>query len=186
MRGVQPGTAAAADALAQRRVGGDGVHHREGDGPEAGRRAHARLTRNSRGDSHVLSTRLHEERRAGAAQPWLRAGVPGAHRRSGGRGAAQGPDHHLPARRGGRPQHGRAVRRARLLRRASEHRHSAAERRPTAPSISTASSASTRGWRRSSRCGTRASWRSSTRRARPTARARTSTRRTTWSRRRPA
>ena len=53
-------------------------------------------------------------------------------------------------------------------------------------SISTASSVCIRGSRRSSRSTTPASWRSSTPAARPTARARTSTRRTTWRRPRPA
>ena len=42
--------------------------------------------------------------------------------RGGGRAAAQGADHHLPARRGGRPEHGGAVRRARVLRGPAEHR----------------------------------------------------------------
>ena len=100
--------------------------------------------------------------------------------------AAQGADHDLPARRGRRPEHDRAVRRARLLRGAAEHRDRAArDGGRTRRSISTASSACTRGSRRSSRSTTRASSRSSTPAARRTARARTSTRRTTWRRATP-
>ena len=73
-----------------------------------------------------------------------------------------------------------------VLQRAAEHRHRAARHGAEAPrSISTASSASIRGWRRSSRSTTPARSRSSTPAARPTARARTSTRRTTWKRQRP-
>ena len=53
-------------------------------------------------------------------------------------------------------------------------------------SISTGSSVCIRRWRRSSRCGTTVRSPSSTRADRPTTRARISTRRTTWSRRRPA
>ena len=55
-----------------------------------------------------------------------------------------------------------------------------------ARSISTAFSGSTPGWRRLCRSIATARSRSFTRAARPTARARTSTRRTTWNRARPA
>ena len=66
--------------------------------------------------------------------------------------APQGADHDLPARRGRRPEHGRAVRRARRTTRRGRASRSASLARGQAPrSISTASSACIRGWRRSSR-----------------------------------
>ena len=68
----------------------------------------------------------------------------------------------------------------------SVDRDSEARTRRTARSISTASSACTRAWRRSSRASRTAISRSCTRADRPTTRARTSTRRTTWRAARPA
>ncbi len=90
-------------------------------------------------------------------------------------------DRDLPARRRRRPEHGRAVRRRRLLPRAAEHRDRASRPATTRridldgffglnPRLATAQAV----------LGSAASWPSFTRAARPTRRARTSTRRTTW------
>ena len=103
--------------------------------------------------------------------------------------AQEDPGRHLPARRRRRPEHRGAARREGLLRPAPHHRDSPPrERRPARrlpPSISTASSACTPRSRRSSRSSTSGTWRSWTPPARPTRRARTSTRRTTWNPARP-
>ena len=89
---------------------------------------------------------------AGAREPRLHAGVHRA-RRAGGAGAQEDPRRDLPARRRGRPEHGRAVRRAGLLREPAVDRDSASPNgaRTAARSISTGSSACIRGWRRSRR-----------------------------------
>ena len=108
--------------------------------------------RRSPGD-HIMMTRriFLKNGSLGPRQPRLRAGVHRA-RGAGGAGAQEDPDRDLPARRRGRPQHGRA-------RSASSAyyagRPSIAIPRPgrarTARSISTASSACIRAWRRSRR-----------------------------------
>ena len=140
-----------------------------------------------RSESHdVVPTRISEERRVRVRQPRLRALVHGAHRGRRVR-PLEAADRDLPARRGRRPQRRRAARRGRLLPRAAEHRDSAAQRRRRRgdrsrrllrlqPAAAAAQAA----------VGLAASWRSSTPADRPTARARTSTRRTTWRARRPA
>ena len=93
----------------------------------------------------------------------------------------------LPARRGGRPEHGRALRRARLLPRAAD-----ASRSPRPGGGADAALDLDGFFGLHPRLApleplyTAASSRSSTPAARPTRRARTSTRRTTWRRRRPA
>ncbi len=69
--------------------------------------------------------------------------------------APQDSRHRVPAGRGRRPEHGRAVRRARLLPEPPVDRDREARTRVTARSISTASSASTRAWRRSRRSSAR-------------------------------